>query len=77
MKSNNEYIRKNACDILLQYRALYRIYNNKQVCPNDETISKIHDYYIMLRGVYFCGLLSRDTINRSYYMYITIKYKRR
>lgn len=72
MKTNNNNIRKNACLMLLFYRSMYMQCHNNLITVNDDVINNMHDHYIMLRGLYNCRLISRDTIYRAYNMYITI-----
>ena len=72
MKSNIKYIRKIACDILLQYRATYNLYRSWEIISDDQ-LEYMYNCYIMLRGLYYCGLISAAVIDKAYYMYVEIK----
>lgn len=72
MKTDIKYIRKTACEKLLQYRQTYNLYRTWKIV-NDNHLTYMHNQYFMLRTLYYCCLISSDTINRAYYMYMDIK----
>lgn len=72
METNIKYIRKTACDILLQYRATYNLYRTWKIV-NDNHLTYMYNQYFMLRCLYYCCLISSSSINRAYYMYAEIK----
>lgn len=71
-KSNIEYIRKTACEILLHYRETYNLFSTWKIV-NDDHLIYMYNQYFMLRCLYYCRLISSASINRSYYMYCKIK----
>ena len=72
MKSNIEYIRKTARDILYEYRGIYNLYRTREIVSDDQ-LEYMYNNYIMLRGLYYCRLISSATLDKAYYMYIEIK----
>ena len=75
MKSNNNNIRKNACRLLLFYRSIYRMYRREPYVTDDQ-LKFLYNQYILIRGIYECGLISASTVDRAYYMYSDISYGR-
>lgn len=74
MKSNINNIRASACQLLLYYRTMYRSYSNT-IYINNGMLEIMFDYYNVVKALYFCDLVSLDTIIRAYRMYDTIRYK--
>ena len=77
MKANINNIRENACQLLSFYRSMYNACHNNLITVNNDVIDNMYNHYLMIRGLYNCELISTDTINRSYYMYSTIKFMKR
>ena len=75
MKSSLKQIRHYACGELLNYRYTYNICHRAPYVT-DEQLEHLYNHYIMIAGIYACGLISSDTFTRAYYMYFNILYER-
>ena len=72
MKTNIEHVRHCVFRELTEYRTIYNLYRSWEIISDDQ-LEYMYNCYIMLRGLYYCGLISAAVIDKAYYMYVEIK----
>ena len=75
MKSNINSIRKKVCALLVDYRSIYKQYQ-KRAFITENDVDFMHYRYstiILLRNI---GLISHNTLMRSYHMLSNVRKRR-